>query len=96
MEKFNLSNFASEQGIKYFLVNFTDLFGVQRAKMVPSEAIDQAQKNGAGFAGFAAWLDMSPADGDLITLPDPDSVIQLPWKPEIAWVASDLVEWRKC
>ena len=44
MEKFNLSNFASEQGIKYFLVNFTDLFGVQRAKMVPSEAIDQAQK----------------------------------------------------
>ena len=34
---------------------------------------------------------MSPADSDLIALPDPDSVIQLPWKPEIAWVASDLV-----
>ncbi len=48
------------------------------------------QKEGAGFAGFAAWLDMSPADGDMFAVPDPDSLIQLPWKPEVGWLASDL------
>eukprot|EP01048_Picozoa_sp_COSAG05_P029149 COSAG05_NODE_9433_length_623_cov_2.066794_1_plen_33_part_10 len=26
---------------------------------------------GAGFAGFAAWMDMSPADGDVLCIPDP-------------------------
>ena len=48
------------------------------------------QKNGAGFAGFAAWLDMTPADSDMFSIPDPDSLIQLPWKPEVGWLAGDL------
>ncbi len=45
---------------------------------------------GAGFAGFATWLDMSPADPDLFARPDVDSLIQLPWKPEVGWLAADL------
>ncbi len=48
------------------------------------------QKNGAGFAGFATWLDMSPADADMFAIPDPDSLVQLPWKKEVGWLASDL------
>ena len=48
------------------------------------------QKSGAGFAGFAAWLDMSPADADMFAKPDPDSLIQLPWNKEVGWLASDL------
>ena len=48
------------------------------------------QRDGAGFAGFAGWLDMTPADPDLFAIPDPASLIQLPWQPEIGWVASDL------
>jgi glutamine synthetase len=48
------------------------------------------QKDGAGFAGFAAWLDMTPAHPDMFGVPDPDSLIQLPWKPEVGWLASDL------
>ena len=48
------------------------------------------QKEGAGFAGFAAWLDMTPAHPDLFAIPDPDSLIQLPWKPEVGWLAADL------
>ena len=49
------------------------------------------QKNGAGFAGFATYLDMSPADSDMLAIPDPKSLIQLPWQPEVGWLASDLV-----
>jgi glutamine synthetase len=48
------------------------------------------QKNGAGFAGFATWLDMTPADADMFAIPDPNSLILLPWNKEVGWVASDL------
>ena len=53
------------------------------------------QQDGAGFAGFATWLDMTPADPDLFAMPDPDSLIQLPWKPEVAWLAGDLLDGRQ-
>ena len=86
----NLHQFAKKNGVKYFFVSFVDLFGVLRSKLVPATAIDEIQSEGAGFAGFATWLDMSPADSDMFGMPDGDSVIQLPWNREIAWVASDL------
>lgn len=86
----DLAQVAKSRGIKYFLVSFVDLFGVLRAKLVPASAIKGMQKDGAGFAGFAAWLDMTPADPDMFAKPDPSSLIQLPWNPEVAWVAADL------
>ena len=86
----NLSKIAKQQKIKYFLISFVDFFGVLRSKLVPARAIDEMQENGAGFAGFATWLDMTPADSDMFAIPDPYSLIQLPWNKEIGWLASDL------
>lgn len=86
-----LSDTAKKLGIKYFLISYIDLFGVMRAKLVPAAAIDEMAVNGAAFAGFATWLDMTPADPDTFAVPDPHSLIQLPWKKEVGWLASDLV-----
>ena len=86
----NLSKIAKVKKIKYFLISFVDLFGVLRSKLVPAHAIKEMQKAGAGFAGFAVWLDMTPADADMFAIPDPDSLIQLPWNKEVGWLASDL------
>jgi glutamate---methylamine ligase len=86
-----LSKLAVDRGVRYFLVSFSDLRGVQRAKLVPATAIDKIAQEGAGFAGFATWLDMSPADADMFAMADPSCVIQLPWKPEVAWVPGELV-----
>ena len=86
----NLSKIARQKKIKYFLISFVDLFGVLRSKLVPAQAIAEMQKNGAGFAGFATWLDMTPADTDMFAIPDPDSLIILPWNKEVGWLASDL------
>ena len=86
----NLENIAKEKGIRYFLISFTDLFGVVRSKLVPASAISSMQKDGAGFAGFAAHLDMTPANADMFGLPDADRLIQLPWKPEVGWLPSDI------
>ncbi|MGF1589733.1 MAG: type III glutamate--ammonia ligase [Pleurocapsa sp.] len=85
-----LSELARDREIRYFLISFTDLFGVQRAKLVPAQSIDEMAENGAGFAGFAAWLDMTPADPDILAVPDRDSVFQLPWQPDVAWMPADL------
>jgi glutamine synthetase len=86
----DLEKIAKSEKIKYFLISYTDLFGVLRAKLVPAQAIGGMQRDGAGFAGFATWLDMTPAHPDLFARPDPESLIQLPWKPEVGWLASDL------
>jgi glutamine synthetase len=85
----DLATTARERGIRYFLVSFTDLRGMQRAKLVPAAAIGEMARTGAGFAGFATWLDMTPADPDMLAVPDPDSLVQLPWKPEVGWLAAD-------
>ena len=85
-----LSEIARDRGIRYFLISFTDLFGVQRAKLVPAQSINEMAENGAGFAGFAAWLDMTPADPDILAIPDPDSLFQLPWQKDVAWMPADL------
>jgi len=87
----DLAVFAKEKGVKYFMISYTDLFGGQRAKLVPTQAIADMQDEGAGFAGFATWLDFTPAHPDMLAVPDPNSVIQLPWKPEVAWVAANCV-----
>ncbi|ODN69248.1 type III glutamate--ammonia ligase [Methylobrevis pamukkalensis] len=87
----DLAAVAAEKGIKYFLISYSDLFGTLRAKLVPAAAIGGMMKSGAGFAGFATWLDMTPANADMFAMPDPESLIQLPWKPEVGWLAADLV-----
>jgi glutamine synthetase len=85
----DLVSFAKQKNIKYFMISFTDIFGSQRAKLVPSAAINEMQVEGAGFAGFATYLNLTPAHPDMFAIPDSSSVIQLPWKPDVAWVAAD-------
>jgi glutamine synthetase type III len=85
----DLAKTAKVKGIKYFLISYVDLFGTMRAKLVPSAAIGDMAKSGAGFAGFASWLDMTPADPDVLAIPDPNSLIQLPWRKEVGWLAAD-------
>ena len=87
----DLAAYAKEKGVKYFMISYTDLFGSQRAKLVPAQAINDMAVDGAGFAGFATWLDLTAAHPDMMAVPDAASVIQLPWKKEVAWLASNCV-----
>ncbi|MCB5408512.1 type III glutamate--ammonia ligase [Pseudogemmobacter faecipullorum] len=86
-----LKAWAEARGVRFFMISFTDLLGYQRAKLVPREAIEGMCHDGAGFAGFATWLDVTPAHPDMLALPDPTTVIQLPWNKEVAWLASNCV-----
>ncbi|MFD1883431.1 type III glutamate--ammonia ligase [Paracoccus pacificus] len=87
----DLAAFAEKNGVKYFMVSYTDLFGAQRAKLVPAQAINDMAVDGAGFAGFATWLDLTAAHPDMMAVPDAEAVVQLPWKPDVAWVPANCV-----
>ena len=86
----DLSQRLQELALQFVLVSFTDLFGIQRAKLVPASALAGMAEEGAGFAGFAAWLDLSPADGDVLAVPDPASLTALPWQAGVGWMAAEL------
>ncbi|MCT0226516.1 type III glutamate--ammonia ligase [Synechococcus sp. CS-1328] len=87
----DLARYAADHNLRHILFSFCDLFGVQRAKLVPAAAAAAMASSGAGFAGFAAWMHMSPADPDVLAIPDLASLMVLPWQPTVAWVATDLV-----
>ena len=72
------------------MISYVDFFGVLRSKLVPAQSIKEMQKEGAGFAGFSTYLDMSPSDPDMAAIPDPNSFIQLPWQMDVGWLAADL------
>tara|TARA_B100000700_G_scaffold293740_1_gene355019 strand:+ start:139 stop:1494 length:1356 start_codon:yes stop_codon:yes gene_type:complete len=85
-----LADVAKKKKIKYFLISYVDFFGILRSKLVPAQSIKEIQKEGAGFAGFSTYLDMSPSDPDMAAIPDPNSLIQLPWQMDVGWLAADL------
>jgi glutamine synthetase len=87
----DLRKFAEDKNVKYFMISYTDLFGGQRAKLVPTQAINEMQYEGAGFAGFSTYLDLTPAHPDMLAIPDTNAVIQLPWKRDVAWVPGNLM-----
>jgi glutamine synthetase len=85
----DLGPVAKEKGIEFFLVSFVDIFGVLRSKMVPAAAISTIQKDGAGFAPFAAWLDYGPDAADMLALADPTTLIQVPFQKNLGFVIGD-------
>jgi len=85
----DLGPVAKANGIEFFLVSFVDIFGVLRSKMVPAAAISTIQKDGAGFAPFASWLDYGPDAADMIAKPDPTTCMQVPFRPDLAFVIGD-------
>jgi glutamine synthetase len=82
---------AEEDGVEFFFAMFVDMHGKPCAKMIPVEAIDVLTGGGAGFAGFAAGpMGQTPADPDLIAVPDPASYTLVPWQPGLAVLQCDI------
>jgi len=83
----DLKTLVREKGIEYFLCSFVEMSGIPKAKLVPATALDDMVTDGAGFAGFAAGdVGQGPHDPDLVSIPDMNAMIVLPWKKNIAWV----------
>ena len=87
----SLADRAAADGVRFVLATFVDLDGKPCAKLVPASALDQAQAEGVGFAGFAAGsIGQLPGDPDIIAMPDPASYVPLPFvRPGLAMVQCD-------
>lgn len=81
-----------DRGVKYALASYVDLHGIPKAKAVPLAHLGGMLQGSEMFTGAA--LDGVPQavnEEEVAALPDPASVTVLPWNPEVAWFASDLV-----
>lgn len=77
-------------GIEFIYAMFVEMHGKPCAKLVPVTALDDLLESGAGFAGFAAGpMSQTPADPDILALPDPSSYVRLPWMPHVAAMQCD-------
>jgi glutamine synthetase len=80
-----------KDAVEYLLVQFVDIHGAPKVKMVPAEALDDVTDAGAGFAGGAIWgMGQDASSHDMMARIDPDSYTPLPWKPGLARFAADL------
>jgi len=82
---------VAEKGIEFYLCSFVELSGAPKAKLVPATHVEEMQREGAGFAGFAAGdLNQGPHDPDVVSIPDFNSLSVLPWRKNVAWVPGNL------
>ena len=81
---------VERDGIEFIFAMFVDMHGKPCAKLVPVAALEQTLEEGAGFAGYAAGpIGQSPADPDLIAMPDIATYTPMPWRPGLAIVMCD-------
>ncbi len=87
----DLKTRTEEDKIEFFFAMFVDMHGKPCAKLVPAQFYDSLMSDGVGFAGFAAGpMGQSPADPDMIAIPDPDSYTRVPWQPGLAVIQCDI------
>jgi glutamine synthetase len=77
--------------IDYLLVQFVDIHGAPKVKMVPATAAEDVAATGAGFAGGAVWgMGQDASDHDMMARIDRSSYTPLPFAPGLARFAADL------
>lgn len=80
-----------QDGIRFIVVQFVDLHGSAKAKLVPVECFDSMIDSGAGFAGGAVCgVGQGPHSHDLMARIDISTYTPLPWQPDTARFAADL------
>ena len=87
----DVATIVQDNGIEFFLCSFVEMSGAPKAKVVPAVHLRDMAAGSAGFAGFAAGnMGQGPHDTDMLAMPDFGSLAILPWRPNVAWVASDI------
>ena len=97
----DVEKIVQDNGIEFFLCSFVEMSGAPKAKVVPAVHLKDMAEGSAGFAGFAAGnMGQGPHDTDMLAIPDFGSLTILPWRNNVAWVASDITvddqSWPYC
>lgn len=80
-----------DDAISYLLVQFVDVHGAAKVKLVPASTLRSVVDPGAGFAGGAVWgMGQGPHSHDMCARVDLDTYTPLPYEPGVARFASEL------
>jgi glutamine synthetase len=86
-----LKKSLEDRGVKYVLPTYSDMHGRSKSKMVPMSHFAKAMAGSELFTGAAVeGVPQDVNDEEVASHPDPASCTVLPWRPEVAWFASDL------
>lgn len=81
---------VERDGIEFVLAMFVNVDGRPCCKLVPAAAVPRLLADGVGFAGHAVGsIGQSPADPDVVAVPDVTSYSVLPWRTGLAVVQCD-------
>lgn len=80
------------EGVHTLLVQFTDLHGVAKGKLVPLHQLETVLTDGAGFAGPSIWGTGLPRTGpraEYYARGDAATLQKLPWMPGVVRLVGD-------
>jgi glutamine synthetase len=91
VDRSTLFNQLERDRITYLLVQFVDLHGAAKVKLVPRDRLEAVAHQGAGFAGGAVYgMGQNASAHDMMARIDLDSYTPVPWHPGLARFAADL------
>ena len=80
-----------DKGVEYCMPLYVDAHGIAKTKTVPINHFDRMMRGSELFTGAALdGLGQGPHDDELAVVPDPDAVMQLPWRPNVAVIPGQL------
>ncbi|GAB4040169.1 MAG: type III glutamate--ammonia ligase [Rubrivivax sp.] len=88
----NLQERLHAQGVHTLLVQFTDLEGVAKGKLLPLHMLDEVLRHGAGFAGpsiVGTGLPRTGPRSEYHARGDAATAMPLPWWPGVARLVGD-------
>ena len=86
-----LQKSLEERGVKYLLPTYSDMHGRSKSKMVPFSHFAKMMAGSELCTGAAVeGVPQDVNDEEVSAHPDPESCTVMPWRPDIAWFASDL------
>src|SRR5262245_63537096 len=80
-----------DKGVEYCMPLYVDVHGIAKTKTVPINHFDRMMRGSELFTGAALdGLGQGPHDDELAVVPDPNAVMQLPWRPNVAVIPGQL------
>lgn len=80
----------ADRGVEYCIGAYVDIHGAPKGKVVPLNHLAHMAHGSERYTGYALdGLGQEPNEDEITSIPDLDSVVQLPWEPKIAWMPAD-------
>jgi glutamine synthetase len=77
--------YLAQNGVRYVLAQFVDIYGVAKSKAVPADHLEEIVTDGVGFAGGGVFgLRLEPHEPEYIVIGDLSTLTLMPWAPGYA------------